>query len=282
MLTAEQVQFFRTFGYLVSDSIIDQELSSELRAELSGALNLAFGSNPEEHLNSYLERRGGPRRGSVLGQYLPVMSERTPISFELAQDERLTATACALLSCPRVIAKPAKAVRYITPSFWHQDADAGPSAVKFIQYVDVEDPIAFSLVPCSQMPAVGAVVKRSLSVEPGPPAPPKEVALPAHSEVLSPGKTLIFDVHLWHCSTSTSQRLQWSVTYLTEPRSSAEVDAAAASLGSFFGKHPSYDTALFPFLPRSWIDGSSRAPLAAALFESGVSGALVDRYAAYL
>jgi hypothetical protein len=283
VLTPEQVSHFRGFGFIVVDGLVDIQLLDDLSHESNSALDQAFGGDTDTQLRTYLAGRGGPRPGSVLGQYLPVMSPATPISLSLTGSGPLVGAAQQLLGTSAPIAKPAKAVRYVSPSGWHIDCGSGVPAVKIIYYLESAEEITFELIPASHLEtASGSVIQllgekgdRQPPAGPAPMPPTTTVRLKRH-------QALIFNVALWHRNPSTSARTQWSVTYIAEPTDAAGLHDAVSFIGSFFGKHPSYEKKMFPFFPADWIDGSSDSPLAQNLNRSGAMKQFVERFGAFL
>lgn len=249
---------------------------------MNAALEDAFGSNPEAQLQNYLTARGGPRSGAVLGQYLPIMSPSvTPRSLALVESDELVGVAQQALGTNAPIAKPAKAVRYVSPSGWHRDCGTGVRAVKIIYYLESADEITFQLVPTSHLPVVERVVRKVVGEKGG-----GEVLgcplLPTMTIRLGRHQAMIFDVALWHRNPSDAERVQWSITYMAEPQAAEELDRTVSFIGSFFGKHPTYDQGKFPFYPVDWINGTSESLLAGSLVHSGVMRQFVDRYGEFL
>ena len=72
MTTAEQVEHFRSFGFVILRRQLDPATVGRLTAELEAAFRDALGARFDER----------PGRGGIGGHYLPVMSSAlTPVSL---------------------------------------------------------------------------------------------------------------------------------------------------------------------------------------------------------
>jgi hypothetical protein len=84
IVTHAQIDFYRTFGFVVLPELIEPETVAALSEEFDRVLPEAFGDSwPERHDDG------------ISGHYLPAMGPRTPVSRELA--ERLLGAGEALL-----------------------------------------------------------------------------------------------------------------------------------------------------------------------------------------
>src|SRR5262245_24700586 len=101
MLTEFDKAYFRTFGYTIVRGLLGRAQAAALAAEIKAAQCDAFGAR-------YGTPEGG---GGIEGLYLPMMSDRTPISAALVDDLRLFNTAESLLGGP-VVPLPAEGVLY--------------------------------------------------------------------------------------------------------------------------------------------------------------------------
>lgn len=283
MITTEQVAFFHGFGFVVVDDLVASDILDDLTVEVGSALDEAFGEDPRNKIQSYLAGRGGPRPGAVLGHYLPIMSSSTPRSLYLAESDNLIDASQQILGTRTLIAKPAKAVRYFTSSGWHHDCGSGLSAVKFIYYLESADDITFELIPASHLAPLDRIVPELLDSQKNEEKRRgSALDIPSVTVRLKRHQALIFDVALWHRNNSDSERTQWSITYIAGPNDAEGLHDTVSFIGSFFGKHPSYDKQKFPFFPDCWIDGSSDSFLSQNLNQSGVMEQFVERFGRFL
>jgi hypothetical protein len=126
MLSHEQIDHYRTFGFLVLPGYLEEHETAALGAELDRAQRDAFGAR-------YHQR---PDDGGSSGHYLPMMSRvRTPVSLALVEDHRFLATARQLVGAP-VVPTYAEGILYFDQSGFHDDAGPGVKAVKFVAYLE--------------------------------------------------------------------------------------------------------------------------------------------------
>src|SRR5688572_31359581 len=84
MVTHAQIDFYRTFGFVVLPELIEPETVAALSEEFDRVLPEAFGAHWPEREDD-----------GISGHYLPAMGPRTPVGRELA--ERLLGVGEALL-----------------------------------------------------------------------------------------------------------------------------------------------------------------------------------------
>lgn len=259
-------------GYAVVDGVMTEWVVEHLGREVEKTLNAAFGNDLIGASNLDRDDVHNRAPGIVLGHYVPMMSSQTPVSLGFAQHPPLTELAKAALSANDLIAKPAKGVHYLHPSQWHRDAGMEIRGVKAISYIRCKERVFFEVIPGSHRATVADHVEALHAIG----------ALDNFASVerieLGPEQLLLFDVRLWHRNVASTARTQWSVTYMPEPHGAKEVARAVGSIGSFFGKHPSYDASRFPFYPSTWLDGTSTDALGVSLARSGVAKTLVRMY----
>ncbi len=187
--------------------------------------------------------------GTVSFRYVPMMCERTPVSVALI--DRYSVIAAELLGRP-VLPGRAKGTWYQSDTGWHRDSVHDIASLGVVAYLEALDA------------ATGA-----LRVVPGSHAA-RDLALPEHAapvgEVLetTPGDVIVFDEHLIHGSPGGSQRRQWRVDFVIDPRDEHEQAAAAAWFVQSIPdeRHdPGYDAERYPSygpywqaLDRRWTD----------------------------
>src|SRR5579859_7173862 len=146
MLTTDQVDHFRTFGFTVLRGYL-ADRTSALRAEADAAIRDAYAATYHERVID-----------GISGHYLPMASRLTPVSASLVCDDpRFTDAAEQLLGGP-VIPEYPEGVLYFAEAAWHTDDGIGVRGVKFAAYFDelTAGTGALRLVPGSHHPEQGA------------------------------------------------------------------------------------------------------------------------------
>lgn len=197
---------------MVLRGLLADSEAAALRSEVEGSLQDAYG-----------DRYGADQRlGGVAGHYLPVMSDRTPLSASLvADDARLWQASHTLLGMATVPTY-AEAVCFLGNANWHTDLGPDVEGVKFLAYLEprAAHDGALRVVPGSHHRDVRAAVHRYLGNDPrhqGYPAEPDRWAVPAVALETAPGDVIAFDMHMLHASVGGRRRLAWSVEYLPFP-----------------------------------------------------------------
>lgn len=260
-LTAQQCDFFRTYGFLVVAGL----LTPELTASLAGEVRQALDENYDLSLPAV--------EGRVTGEesvFLPMMGPRTPISRALVADPCIVDVAESLLGTD-VVPKPAKGNFYRDASFWHCDVDdMNLRAIKMVTYFDaLEGPSgALQVMPGSQVPEVSARLTTLRTAWPWTTSTDAEAVearmWPGQPIGTRPGDMIIFDAHLWHASLGGRDRTQWSVSYVANPVNEAERDAARSYILSFFAAGHRYNADDYPYFDPDWARDASE-PFATGL-----------------
>jgi hypothetical protein len=215
------VERFRTDGYLVLRRAVD---GPALAAEVDRAL--ADGFAPSGAINRSDE-------AAIRFRYLPMMSERTPVSLGLVA--RFRGTAAALIGRD-VLPVRAKAVEYHGGSTQHRDSDLRLASVGFACYLEplTASTGALRVVPGSHL---------------GDPADRAEVAVETE-----PGDVIVFDEHLLHASSGGTVRRQWRVDYLAAPSAPEEEEAVRRYFAAMFvvGWDGGYDLDRYPTYGPGW------------------------------
>jgi len=218
-----------TLGFVVLRGILD---SSALSAEFDAAMREAF-TNASPMIS-----------GSAGNEfcYVPMMSERTPVSLELVV--RLSIVAAELLGGP-VLPGRAKGTRYRGSTKWHRDSDLTVRSLGFAFYLEPLGATdgALQVLPGSHAPehaaAPGDYAAHGSDV-PG-------VAVPT-----VPGDAIVFDERLYHASTGGGLRRQWRVDFV------ADVPGQDHALRQYFARQYSpewdggYDVERFPSYGAHW------------------------------
>jgi hypothetical protein len=213
------VEQFRKWGYVVCRRAIDAEpLIAEVDVTLREGVRAAFTADV-----------GGQALRAV---FVPMMSERTPISLRLVGS--LAPVATTLLDGP-VLPVRAKCVRYGGDTAWHRDSVLPVASVGLLCYLDPLTAAtgALRVVPGSHRGGGGR-------------SPADGVALETE-----PGDLIVMDEHLLHASEGGAQRRrQWRVDFVGDgPDADLRAYFAAIFPPDFEG---GYDGAAFPSYGPHW------------------------------
>jgi Phytanoyl-CoA dioxygenase (PhyH) len=263
MVTDQQVEHYRTFGFVVLRSYLDQHETAALGKELDGALRDGFGA--------HFHRR--PSLGGIEGHYLPMMSRRrTPVSLALVEDARFLGAARRLLEGP-VLPIYAEGVLLFGQAGFHYDDGTGSKGVKFVAYLEPLTAAtgALRLMPGSQHPDFAASLtgwQRRHPVLDADGLRRQLGGIPCHIAETRPGDVVAFDWHTWHASIGGTDRRQWTVGYATDPRTIEETKRLLAFFGSIVpeGDEP-YDHAAYPCYDEHWLVAGPEHPERATLAE---------------
>jgi len=188
------VEQFRSDGFVVLRDAFDP---APLIAEVTEAFAEGFGDVGPNNVSA---------EAAIAFRYLPLMSERAPVSLELLHG--FSATAAGLLGTP-VLPVRAKAVEYHGGSSRHRDSELDLASLGFACYLE----------PLTAERGALRVVPGSHRGDPGASSSSSEVAVET-----SPGDVIVFDEHLLHASDGGEVRHQWRVDYVARP-TGADADA---------------------------------------------------------
>ena len=141
MINQQQIDHFRTFGFVLLPGFLGPERTQALQAEVDRAIRDAYAPTYDERVMD-----------GISGHYLPMASRLTPMSTSLVCDDPVLMDAAeALLGAPVLPSLP-EGVLYFAEAGWHDDDGIGVTGVKFATYFDVLDASngALRFVPCSQ------------------------------------------------------------------------------------------------------------------------------------
>lgn len=211
MLTDHQVQYFRTFGFLVLKNYVTPDEISQLRAEFDEAMRIAYRG----------EEFDGTKR-----HWIPMLGPAAPTFGRLAGDPRFL-HAARELSGEDMALFTVDANRYVGDTGWHSDG-APKRSTKFVLYLEpvAAESGALRVIPLSHLatphvPDTGMADERKELVH-------AQVAeanaggdyrtLPAVSLDSEPGDVVVFDPHTFHASVGgSSDRPMCTVTYFPMP-----------------------------------------------------------------
>lgn len=215
--------------------------------------------------------------------YLPLMGGRCAATRSLIEDDGVLNAMCEALGSEPIV-KPAKASVFSGPSGWHRDCYSGLRGLKIISYFGSEN-ATLLLVPGSHRESTSRILERALGTHDQLPWQQssfdrvRRADIPVQSVQLQPREVFAFDIGLWHASTETGTRTQWSVSYLAMPGSSDDIDHLVAYLGQFLEKRLDYSGAEFPYFPPAWeTSAAPNSRLERAMRISGVMDAYLDTF----
>lgn len=220
--TPVDAERFDAEGFVVLGRCID---AAGLSAEVDGALARGFvGGRP----------RNESAEAGIAFRFLPMMSERTPISLDLLR--RFRPEAERLLGRP-VLPVRAKAVEYHGGSGWHRDSDLPVASLGFACYLEPLTAAtgALRLVPGSHRD----------------PDPSPDGAVAVETE---PGDVIVFEEHTLHASSGGTRRRQWRVDYVARPVTEGERATVSAYFAGIFSPDfdGGYDVDAFPSYGPHW------------------------------
>ena len=263
MVTDQQLDHFRTFGFLVLPAYLDQRETAALTGELDRALRDGYGVHFDER----------PSLGGIEGHYLPMMSRRlTPVSLTLVEDARFLDTARQLLDAP-VLPTYAEGILLFGQAGFHYDDGTGSSGVKFVAYLE---PLAASsgalqLLPGSHHPDFAASLKgwdRRYPVLDAQGLRRQLAGIPCHIAETRPGDVIAFDWHTWHASINGTDRHQWTISYAKDPRTTEETKRLQDFFASIVpDSDEPYDHAAYPCYDEHWLATDPANPQRATLTE---------------
>jgi ectoine hydroxylase-related dioxygenase (phytanoyl-CoA dioxygenase family) len=198
-ITAEQVAYFRTFGYL------------PLRQAFSPDEVAAIVREFDEMLAQ--ERRGAPFPGTKR-QTLYAMAEKSPLLTRLAEDDRIYETVAALLG-PGFIWLCSEGNLYVGDTGWHPDGTRlGYPPMKVSMYLDplTKENGCLRVIPGSHQLPYHDELKPITKVG----VPGSEV--PCYPLESQPGDVFFLNMNLWHSSFGGAPgRRHLALNFVPEP-----------------------------------------------------------------
>lgn len=207
-LTEEAVNHYRAFGFLVFREMISNEEIQSLSAEVSGKMRQEYPEMPERLTES--DHR----------QWALMMDGDTPAHSRLLEDPRFLNPARQLCGHDLIGIKAQSNV-FGGDTPWHRDtftSDRG--GLKFIWYYTslTGETGALRIVPVTHQLGDNYLFKEKLLR-----LPPESV--PASSVETAPGDVIAFDMRVWHGSFGGQNRMESSLTYYNNPKTSDEEEA---------------------------------------------------------
>ncbi|NKB69388.1 MAG: hypothetical protein GKR89_20140 [Candidatus Latescibacteria bacterium] len=237
-----QVDFFRTFGYIVLREFLQAEDLTIMARELDEGLEVQFPDQPFD----------GKKR-----QWTRLTDEGTPYFAALMEDPRFFIPAQQLCG-EDVLGIGVDVNRYVGDTGWHPDTgDEEQRAVKFIFYLD---PVAATtgalrVIPGSNLLRGEARQRFAQSVAQWP-----IDQVPAQAVATEPGDIIAFDIRTWHASCGGAVRRAVNLDYFANPSTAADIAKLldlgrghASSIGHF-GCRRKFNYS------RNWLDNSRQSP----------------------
>jgi Phytanoyl-CoA dioxygenase (PhyH) len=268
MLTTDQVDHFRTFGFVVLRGYL-ADRAVTLRAEVDAVIRDAYAATCHERVID-----------GISGHYLPMASRLTPVSASLVCDDPRFADAAEQLLGGPVIPECPEGVLYFFEAAWHTDDGTGVRGVKFAAYLDelTAGTGALRLVPGSHHPEQNARLagysKRRGTADGDAAFAAYQASFPGYVAETAPGDVIAFDLHTWHASIGGRDRLAWNAVYQRCPESVDERERTLLSVHDGFEQaFRGFDRNRYPVW-RDWLAGTAahhrRAPAAERMRLAGV------------
>ena len=199
-----QVDWFRSFGYLVLRGFFEPALVGELRDEIVRTMLGVHGDR-------YHER---PAMSGMAGHYTCLLGPWAPRTVELVESRRLVGLAERLVG-GGVLPSPCdtQGILYFDDAPWHNDIGIPVRGVKFVAYLEPLDAQsgALRVLPGShRLPDTDAAIGPLYSLDTQVPD------VPGHVLPTEPGDVIAFDPLLYHASWGGRDRHQWSTIYLRD------------------------------------------------------------------
>jgi Phytanoyl-CoA dioxygenase (PhyH) len=198
----EEVDWYRTFGYLVLRGFFEPPLVEELRAEMVSTMLAVHGDR-------YHQR---PAMSGMAGHYTCLLGSWAPRTVELVDSRHLVRLAERLVG-GAVLPSPCdtQGILYFDHAGWHNDIGIPIRGVKYVAYLDplTDDTGALRVLPGSHR-LQGAALGHLYSLDLDVPDVPGQVL------ATEPGDVVVFDPLLYHASWGGKDRLQWSTMYVRD------------------------------------------------------------------
>jgi hypothetical protein len=197
-----QVDWFRSFGFLVLRGFFEPALIEELRGEVVRTMLGVHGDR-------YYER---PAMSGMAGHYTCLLGPWAPRTVELVDSRRLVGLAERLVG-GGVLPSPCdtQGILYVDHAGWHNDTGIAVRGVKFVAYLEPLDAEsgALRVLPGSHR-LTDDNVRHLYALDLEVPDVPGQVL------ATEPGDVIVFDPLLYHASWAGRDRHQWSTMYLRD------------------------------------------------------------------
>ncbi len=259
MLTDQQLDHYRAFGFVVIPDLLGSERAAALGAEVGTSIRDAYAATYDERIID-----------GISGHYLPMASQLTPVSTSLVCDDPvLIDLAEQLLGGPVLPGLP-EGILYFADAGWHNDDGIGVTGVKFATYFDTLGATngALRFIPCSHYeearPALRAYQRAGHAEAPG-------VVVASH-----PGDVIAFDLHTFHASMGGCDRLAWATEYLAVTAGEESTQRTLRCMADAFEqKFRGFDRERYPVW-RDWLANSASNPRRATIIERLRAAGILD------
>lgn len=210
MFSVQEIAHFRAFGFVVLRQLLSRHESAQLTEEVRSSLTAAFGGLGTDH-----DPEG---TGGIRGDYMPLTVDEAPLSQRLVADDPRLYQGSVALTGGMTVPTPPIATCFTSNASWHTDDGTDLGGIKFLAYLEPRgaETGGLRVIPGSNASDFSEQVARYWVEDPGrqgfEPWPAPYVALETE-----PGDVIAFDLHLFHSSVGGSDRLAWSIEYLTWP-----------------------------------------------------------------
>ena len=257
MISSDQIDHFRTFGFVALPGLLGTNRAEMLRDEVDAAIKDAYAPTYDQRVID-----------GISGHYLPMASRLTPCSASLVCDDPvLLDVAEQLLGVPVLPSVP-EGILYFGEAGWHNDDGIGVRGVKFATYFDGLNATngALRFVPCSQHPDALDAVRNYQRALPR--------VYPGVVVETRPGDVVAFDLHTFHATLGGRDRLAWVIEYLAVPEDEDERSKTLRWIAdSFEQEFRGFDRDRYPMW-RDWLansfDDQRRAAIIDRLRDAGI------------
>lgn len=238
-LTDQQLNHFRTFGFLIFRQLLSPEEAARYSREFDAGLDASL---------------GGQSHDGVKRHYTGLMDEGTPFIASLAEDRRFADVAEELLDKP-MLGIATDGNYYVGDTLWHPDIGSHAyEGIKFAIYCDPQDASngGLRVIPGSHLdPLYGRMVRDPLAAFG---VQPSEV--PSFVFESRPGDVVAFNLALWHAAFGGGRhRRMGTVIFYEDPRTP---EATAAVQSSMRGNHGLFARMGRQMYPDYWRSGEHK------------------------
>ena len=259
MLSTNQIDHFRAFGFVALPGLLGPDRTTALRTEVDTALRDAYAAIYDERVI-----------GGISGHYLPMASALTPLSASLVCDDPVLIHAAEQLLGTPVLPSVPEGILYFAEAGWHDDDGIGVRGVKLATYFDPLDATtgALRFVPCSHHPDARPSLRayQRAGYE----------SYPSTVVDTQPGDVVAFDLHTFHASSGGKDRLAWAIEYLAEPTSDDERDKTLRAMAdSFEQAYRGFDLHRYPTW-KDWLANPKPHPRRAEVIQRLEAAGFLD------
>ncbi|MCZ6677015.1 MAG: phytanoyl-CoA dioxygenase family protein [Candidatus Poribacteria bacterium] len=241
-LTENQLEFYKTFGYVVLRGLFSETDLETIRKEFDYMMAEQYAHTPYN----------GSKR-----HWTPLMDEDTPFFASLMEDPRFLTVAKQLYG-DDVLGVGTDANRYTGNTGWHRDTHTVDQyGVKFAFYLQpvTANTGALRVIPGThRLPDDDDFVNgvRSMPLE----------SVPATALASEPGDVVAFDLRMWHASYGGSEdRHMCTVVYYANPKNASELEALRKQgEGNVNAGVKSFNPRRQYLYSKKWVSNPHRSP----------------------